>query len=103
VSALAAVLTTAGGVTVAAWWASVGWLGRRLIGKVDSIAEQVGKVDDRLITVEAQHRNNGGATLRDAVDRIESNVNEQAVRLTGHLIDAAGDKAAFAAHIRIHS
>lgn len=72
-----AALVSFGSVLLAALLAFLGWIARKVLG------------------IEAQLQNNGGASLRDAVDRVED-------ALTAHLIVAAGDQARFDEHLRKH-
>lgn len=68
-----AIVASFGAVAVAALLAALGWMLREQISQ--------GKT---LVSIEAQYQNNGGSTIRDAVDRIENKLDE-------HLIVAAVD------------
>lgn len=74
-----------------------GWL---LSDLIKTVRDDVRGTRDELVTVKidladvkAQYRNNGGSSMRDAVDRIESTGNTTAATLTAHLIHAAGQDA----------
>ena len=72
------------GVVGAALLAGVGWVLVKVIGLGEAVAEMKG-----------QYQNNGGSTMRDAVDRIEGKLND-------HLIQAATAAAKFDAHLTAH-
>lgn len=52
--------------------------------------------------IQAQHHNNGGSTMRDAVDRIEKKVDDIDTKVDAHLIEASADTARLADHLRSH-
>jgi len=85
------------GGAVTAVIGGVGWLLAELIKSMrDDVREtrvELVAVKVDLADVKAQYRNNGGSSMRDAVDRIESTGNQTAATLTAHLIHAAGQDA----------
>jgi len=58
--------------------AVVQWWHERLASTVAADLQEIRKKTDK---VEAQTRNNGGSSLRDAIDRIERNTNALATKL----------------------
>jgi hypothetical protein len=52
--------------------------------------------------IQAQHVNNGGSTMRDAVDRIQRTVDDIDSKVDAHLIEASADNARLADHLRQH-
>lgn len=60
------------------------------------------RTDTTLAVLEAEHQNNGGSSLRDAVDRIEAKVDENGRQLQTHLVEAAKQEALFQAHLQTH-
>lgn len=76
--------------------AGIGWLIRRALAKLDRVIEDVTAVKIDVAHVKSQVLNNGGTSLRDAVDRTED-------RLTEHLIDAATDREQLRAHLAQHA
>jgi hypothetical protein len=69
-----------------------GWLTVKVIGIGEDLAE-----------VKAEHRNNGGSTTRDAIDRIERTGKETRDLLDDHLQVSAADSALLAQHLTHHS
>lgn len=84
-TAIVAVLT---GVGATSFVGASAWLFKSLVILKETVA-----------AIKAQHVNNGGSTLRDAVDRIEAKVDEQGSKLNDHLVDAAGESAIIKLHI----
>ena len=65
------------------------------VNRVETLTEDVAEVKLGLAVVQAQYRNNGGSTLRDAVDRIERGLND-------HLVASARDSERLASHLANH-
>lgn len=65
-----------------------GWLTKALIDLKTDVA-----------TVKAEHRTNGGASTRDAINRIEGRQVAIAAKLDDHLIASAADSALLAQHL----
>lgn len=72
--------------------AAIGWLIRSIINLEKSVA-----------AVQAQHVNNGGSTLRDAIDRIEGTVKALDDKVDAHLLVSAGDSALLKQHLDKHN
>ena len=53
------------------------------------IPKRLGSIDDRITVIETQHQNNGGSTMKDAVDRIEASQKDLAEKFQAHLLDSA--------------
>lgn len=75
---------------------AAGWLIRNDI-------ENDRELTERVFNIEAQMRNNGGASMRDAIDRIEATVTRLDTTLTAHLIHSAGQDARLDAHLGTHA
>lgn len=80
--------------------ALLGVIGRLLWLKLEEVLTKVNAVDEkqdstqiRVVRIESQVFNNGGTSLRDAIDRTEH-------RLTDHLVEAAADRAQLHAHMQ---
>lgn len=74
-------LISVGCVLLTAGFGWAGWTTKQLIGLTASTA-----------AIQAQHVNNGGSTLRDAIDRVDRNLDE-------HLQQSAADSALLHAHL----
>jgi hypothetical protein len=61
------------------------WAGFKYINKIVHKLEKLNEIDDRLKKVESQYVPNGGSSLRDAVNRIEKNMDKLQERFDNHL------------------
>lgn len=71
-------LVSVGCILLAAMLGAIGWVVKTLIDVKSDVA-----------SVRAQHKNNGGSTMKDAVDRIERTVSDLDTKVDTSLIDAA--------------
>lgn len=83
-----AIVATLTGVGATSFIGASAWLFKALVMLKETVA-----------AIKAQHVNNGGSTLRDAVDRIEAKVDEQGSKLHDHLVEAAGESALIRQHL----
>lgn len=81
-------LVAVGCVLLTGGLAWAGWMTRQMLEQSRAIA-----------AVQAQHVNNGGSTLRDAIDRIDGTVHALDDKLNDHLQQSAADSALLAAHL----
>ena len=61
------------------------WAGFRYINKITNKLEKLNQIDDRLKKVESQYVPNGGSSMRDAVNRIEKNMDKLQERFDSHI------------------
>lgn len=61
------------------------WAGFKYINKIISRLDKLTEIDDRLKKVESQYVPNGGSSMRDAVNRIEKQVDKLQDRFENHL------------------
>ena len=61
------------------------WAGFKYINKITSKLEKLNEIDDRLKKVESQYVPNGGSSMRDVVNRIETQVDKLQGRFDNHL------------------
>lgn len=61
------------------------WAGFKYINKVTSRLEKLDEIDDRIKKVESQYVPNGGSSMRDAVNRIEKNMDKLQERFDNHI------------------
>ena len=80
-----------------------GVLATALVALLAWMAKKIGEIDKSQAVQQAQYENNGGKTLRDAVDRIENKIDENVKKLADHLIESATQTAKFDAHIAGHT
>jgi hypothetical protein len=59
--------------------------GFRYINKLTSKLEKLDEIDDRIKKVESQYVPNGGSSMRDAVNRIEKNMDKLQERFDNHI------------------
>jgi len=61
------------------------WAGFKLVSKVINRLDKLDEIDDRIKKVESQYVPNGGSSMRDAVNRIEKQVDKLQERFENHL------------------
>lgn len=61
------------------------WAGFKYINKIVNRLEKLNEIDDRLKKVESQYVPNGGSSMRDAVNRIEKQVDKLQDRFENHI------------------
>ena len=61
------------------------WAGLKLINKVSTRLDKLDEIDDRIKKVESQYVPNGGSSMRDAVNRIEKNMDKLQERFDKHI------------------
>lgn len=61
------------------------WAGFKLVSKVINRLDKLDEIDDRIKKVESQYVPNGGSSMRDAVNRIEKQVENLQERLEHHI------------------
>jgi len=61
------------------------WAGFKYINKVTSRLEKLDQIDDRIKKVESQYVPNGGSSMRDAINRIEKNMDKLQERFDNHI------------------
>jgi cell fate (sporulation/competence/biofilm development) regulator YmcA (YheA/YmcA/DUF963 family) len=61
------------------------WAGFKLVSKVINRLDKLDEIDDRIKKVESQYVPNGGSSMRDAVNRIEKQVEHLQERLEHHI------------------
>jgi hypothetical protein len=61
------------------------WAGFKYINKITSRLEKLDQIDDRIKKVESQYVPNGGSSMRDAVNRIEKNMDKLQERFDNHI------------------
>jgi len=76
-------------------------IGAALLASIAAVLRRLGTVETGLAVVRAQYENNGGSTMRDALDRIEDKQDELTKTVQDHLVVAAGDSARLAAHLLV--
>jgi len=59
--------------------------GFKYINKVTSRLEKLDQIDDRIKKVESQYVPNGGSSMRDAINRIEKNMDKLQERFDNHI------------------
>jgi hypothetical protein len=84
----AALVAVFSGVGATSFASATAWLFKSLMVLKTAVA-----------SIEAQHVNNGGSTLRDAIDRIESKVDSQGSKLHDHLLVSAAESALLKQHL----
>ena len=67
------------------------WAGIKVVSKISTKLDKLEDIDDRIKKVESQYVPNGGSSMRDAVNRIEKNVDRLQERFENH-IDKNGSK-----------
>ena len=67
------------------------WAAFRYLNKIINRLDKLTDIDDRLKKVESQYVPNGGSSMRDAVNRIEKNVDRLQERFENHL-DKSGSE-----------
>ena len=65
--------------------AALVWAGFKYINKIVNRLEKLNEIDDRLKKVESQYAPNGGSSMRDAVNRIEKNMDKLQERFDNHI------------------
>jgi len=61
------------------------WAGLRYINKLTARLEKLDDINKRLETIEGQYRPNGGSSMKDAVNRIEKQLDKMQDRLDSHI------------------
>jgi hypothetical protein len=61
------------------------WAGIKVISKLHTKLDKLTDIDDRLKKVESQYVPNGGSSMRDAVNRIEKNMDRLQERFENHI------------------
>ena len=61
------------------------WAGFKFLNKVVRKLDKLDEIDDRIKKVESQYVPNGGSSMRDAVNRIEKQVDNLQERLEHHI------------------
>jgi len=61
------------------------WAGLRYINKLAAKLEKLDDINKRLDTIESQYRPNGGSSMKDAVNRIEKQLDKMQDRLDSHI------------------
>jgi hypothetical protein len=61
------------------------WAGFRYINKLTVRLEKLDDINTRLETIEGQYRPNGGSSMKDAVNRIEKQLDKMQDRLDSHI------------------
>ena len=61
------------------------WAGLKLINKFSTRLDKLDEIDDRIKKVESQYAPNGGSSMRDAVNRIEKNMDKLQERFDNHI------------------
>jgi hypothetical protein len=61
------------------------WAGIKFLNKVVRKLDKLDEIDDRIKKVESQYVPNGGSSMRDAVNRIEKQVDNLQERLEHHI------------------
>ena len=61
------------------------WAGVKFLNKVVRKLDKLDEIDDRIKKVESQYVPNGGSSMRDAVNRIEKQVDNLQERLEHHI------------------
>jgi len=61
------------------------WAGFKYINRITHKLEKLNQIDDRLKKVESQYVPNGGSSMRDAVNRIEKNMDKLQERFDNHI------------------
>jgi len=59
--------------------------GFKYINRITSRLEKLDEIDDRIKKVESQYSPNGGSSMRDAVNRIEKNMDKLQERFDNHI------------------
>jgi len=59
--------------------------GFKYINRITSRLEKLDEIDDRIKKVESQYVPNGGSSMRDAVNRIEKNMDKLQERFDNHI------------------
>jgi len=59
--------------------------GFKYINRLTSRLEKLDQIDDRIKKVESQYVPNGGSSMRDAVNRIEKNMDKLQERFDNHI------------------
>lgn len=67
------------------------WAGIKVVSKISTKLDKLDDIDDRIKKVESQYVPNGGSSMRDAVNRIEKNMDRLQERFENHL-DNNGSK-----------
>ena len=61
------------------------WAGLRYINKLTARLEKLDDINKRLDKIESQYRPNGGSSMKDAVNRIEKQLDKVQDRLDSHI------------------
>jgi hypothetical protein len=61
------------------------WAGIKLINKFSARLDKLDEIDDRIKKVESQYVPNGGSSMRDAINRIEKNMDKLQERFDNHI------------------
>lgn len=61
------------------------WAGFKFVNKVNKRLDKLDEIDDRIKKVESQYVPNGGSSMRDAVNRIEKNLDRLQDRFENHV------------------
>jgi len=61
------------------------WAGFKVINRVVSKLDKLDEIDDRIKKVESQYVPNGGSSMRDAINRIEKNMDKLQERFDNHI------------------
>ena len=61
------------------------WAGFKYINRLTSRLEKLDQIDDRIKKVESQYVPNGGSSMRDAINRIEKNMDKLQERFDNHI------------------
>ena len=61
------------------------YAGFKVVNKITTRLDKLDEITDRLDTLEAQYKPNGGSSMRDAVNRIERQVEKLQDRLEHHI------------------
>lgn len=67
------------------------WAGIKVVSKISNKLDKLDDIDARIKQVESQYIPNGGSSMRDAVNRIEKQVDRLQERFENHL-DNNGSK-----------
>lgn len=61
------------------------WAGIKVVSKISTKLDKLDDIDARIKKVESQYVPNGGSSMRDAVNRIEKNMDRLQERFENHI------------------
>ena len=61
------------------------WAGIKMLNKFSARLDKLDQIDDRIKKVESQYVPNGGSSMRDAINRIEKNMDKLQERFDNHI------------------